>query len=106
MRSATAWGVIGLVLLAFVVADATAVVERVWLLVGFVPLWIGFLELLPGASSDFVARKCCHAGCGLCILLFDTTDRRAQVPHRGGWGVVGFWPPFGRVGRSSRAVGG
>lgn len=37
------------------------------------------LELLPGLTSPFAARKICHAGTGLLILLVDTREASARA---------------------------
>ena len=40
-------------------------------------LWIIMLEL--GPLNNFVARKLCHAGCGLGIMLLDSTSSHARI---------------------------
>jgi hypothetical protein len=44
----------------------------------FIIVYIGFLEyILP--LSDFAARKCCHAGCGLGMMQLDPFSFNARV---------------------------
>lgn len=42
-------------------------------------VWIVFLELSPSLLSDFLARKLCHAGCGLGMMLLDSTRIDCRV---------------------------
>ena len=41
-------------------------------------VWIGSLELTPTLLSNFAARKLCHAGCGLGILLLNSTHAHSR----------------------------
>lgn len=42
-------------------------------------VWIIGLELSRAALSDFAARKLCHAGCGLGMMLLDPALLRARI---------------------------
>ena len=43
-------------------------------------LWIVVLELAPRRIlSDFLARKLCHSGCGLGMMLLDSTSLHARL---------------------------
>ena len=52
----------------------------VWQVMGGIVLWIVFLEYVSrGFLPDFHARKLCHAGCGLGIMMLDSHHLVALV---------------------------
>eukprot|EP00928_Gymnodinium_smaydae_P029180 TRINITY_DN22050_c0_g2_i3.p2 TRINITY_DN22050_c0_g2~~TRINITY_DN22050_c0_g2_i3.p2 ORF type:complete len:280 (-),score=39.85 TRINITY_DN22050_c0_g2_i3:999-1802(-) len=59
--------------------QASVGVDAQYLVMVATGLWICFLEFVPCATSEFVARKLCHAGCGLAMLALDSRQLPARI---------------------------
>ena len=53
--------------------------EQQYLTMCCIVCWIIFLELTPSLLSTFASRKLCHAGCGLGIMLLDSTHAHSRL---------------------------